>query len=103
MKIVDTQHKVTANSTQRRTVIVTAHQGDNDMPITWPVAYRLVSQVPWSRSIPSAPRMSGKAAADTPSPLDPVAFQAKIKALTGDKDVIIKRAPDSGRFKLPGL
>ncbi len=58
----------------------------------------------WRKGDPQNSTLAqSQAAADTPSPLDPVAFQAKIKALTGDKDVIIKRAPDSGRFKLPGL
>ena len=42
-------------------------------------------------------------ASTTPTPIDPVAEQAKIKALTGDKDVIIARAPQKAKNKLPGL
>ena len=39
---------------------------------------------------------------NVPAPLDPVAEAAKIKALIGDKPVIIAREKAT-RFKLPGL
>ncbi len=58
----------------------------------------------WKKAPPTA---TGKAlaiaASTTPTPIDPVAEQAKIKALTGDKDVIIARAPQKAKSKLPGL
>jgi len=42
-------------------------------------------------------------AADTPSPIDPAVTQKTIAALTGNKEVIIQRAPAKKHFKLPGL
>lgn len=47
--------------------------------------------------------LAARAAASTPTPVDPIAEQAKIKSLTGDQDVIIARAPQNVKFKLPGL
>jgi hypothetical protein len=58
----------------------------------------------WKKAPPTA---TGKdlavGASSTPTPIDPVAEQAKIKALTGDKEVIIARAPQKAKNKLPGL
>ncbi len=45
------------------------------------------------------PQVVKVAASETPSPIDP----AKVKSLTGGKAVIIQRAPEKTRFKLPGL
>jgi hypothetical protein len=42
-------------------------------------------------------------ASSTPNPIDPVAEQAKIHSLTGDQDVVIARAPEKMKLKLPGL
>jgi hypothetical protein len=51
----------------------------------------------------SAATEDATAAADTPAPLDPATVQKTVAALTGGKDVIIQRAPEKKRFKLPGL
>lgn len=40
---------------------------------------------------------------DEPAPLNPMAEQAKIKALTGGQTIVIARAPTKEGFKLPGL
>lgn len=50
---------------------------------------------------PSGP-ISGDAGASTPAPLDPVAEQKRITALTGGQPVLIKREA-AKRKKLPGL
>lgn len=42
-------------------------------------------------------------AANTPNPVDPAVVQKTVASLTGDKPVIIQRAPAKRRFKLPGL
>ncbi len=39
----------------------------------------------------------------TGAPIDPIAEQAKVKTLTGDQQVVIARAPEGKKFKLPGL
>jgi len=44
-----------------------------------------------------------KDAANTATPVDPVAEQAKIKSVTGDHPVVIARAPQKAKSKLPGL
>jgi hypothetical protein len=53
---------------------------------------------------PGEPRAIGGVSAgdDTPAPVDAAAEDAKIKALTGDKPVIIAREKRT-KFKLPGL
>lgn len=56
----------------------------------------------WKKSQPVAKDPTG-GASSLPAPIDPVAEQAKVKALTGDKDVIIARAPVKAKSKLPGL
>ena len=43
------------------------------------------------------------AAANTAVPMDPAAEATRLKGLTGDKPVEIKRDPTGGRIKLPGL
>lgn len=55
--------------------------------------------------VPAATKdvLAARSAATTPAPVDPIAEQAKIKSLTGDQDVIIARAPQNVKFKLPGL
>jgi hypothetical protein len=53
---------------------------------------------------PANPQLTqANAAASTPAALDPAAVDAKVKALTGDKPVVIARAPAKRRIKLPGL
>jgi hypothetical protein len=50
----------------------------------------------WRKGDPEVAKASNP---DTPTPVD----LAKVKALTGGKGVIIKRAPETKHFKLPGL
>jgi hypothetical protein len=58
----------------------------------------------WRKGDPANAQLaSNAAAADTPAPLDPAASDAKIKGLTGGKEIIIQRAPEKKKFKLPGL
>jgi hypothetical protein len=59
----------------------------------------------WKKGAPTTPNANGAviAAANTPMPVDPVAEQAKIKSITGDHPVIIARAPEKAKSKLPGL
>lgn len=59
----------------------------------------------WKKGEPSKPTAAAIAAAGaaTSTPLDPVAEQAKIKSLTGNQEVVIARAPQNVKFKLPGL
>jgi len=57
----------------------------------------------WKKSAPTAPADPTRSASTTPTPIDPVAEQAKIKSVTGDGDVIIARAPQKAKSKLPGL
>jgi hypothetical protein len=40
---------------------------------------------------------------DAAAPIDPKVEAARVKALTGDKPVVIARAPEKKGFKLPGL
>jgi hypothetical protein len=56
----------------------------------------------WKKDKPAA-TVATKGVTNTPSPIDPVAEQAKIRSLTGDQEVIIARAPEKMKFKLPGL
>jgi hypothetical protein len=51
----------------------------------------------WKKGAPAP------AVVDASSPLDPKVEQAKVKSLTGDKPVVIARAPEKRGFKLPGL
>ena len=54
----------------------------------------------WRKGDPQNSQMAqAEIAANTPAPLD----AAHVKALTGDKDVVIRRAPEKTGFKLPGL
>jgi len=55
----------------------------------------------WKKDQP-APMVSAADGDNVPAPIDPAAEDAKIKALIGDKPVIIAREKSS-RFKLPGL
>ena len=55
----------------------------------------------WKKS-DVAPVISASNGDNVPAPLDPATEAAKIKALIGDKPVIIAREK-STRFKLPGL
>jgi hypothetical protein len=57
----------------------------------------------WKKGAPPPVSPAQATGALTPAPLDPVAEQAKIKALTGGKPVVIARAPEKKAFKLPGL
>ena len=58
----------------------------------------------WRKGDPQNTQVAAaETAADTPTPLDAAALNAKVKALTGDKDVVIKRAPAKQHIKLPGL
>jgi hypothetical protein len=56
----------------------------------------------WKKDKPTA-AVTAKTASNAPAPIDPVAEQAKIRSLTGDQEVIIARAPEKMKFKLPGL
>jgi hypothetical protein len=55
----------------------------------------------WRKGQPQTGIAAG--AADNPNPIDPAQVQKTVAALTGDKPVIIQRAPEKKRFKLPGL
>jgi Protein of unknown function (DUF3035) len=59
----------------------------------------------WKKPAPDAiAQASARAAAiEASSPLNPSEEEARIKAAIGSKPVLIKRAPDSALFKLPGL
>ena len=57
----------------------------------------------WKKAPPTTPADPTRSASTTPTPIDPVAEQAKIKSVTGDGDVIIARAPQKAKSKLPGL
>jgi len=57
----------------------------------------------WKKTAPAAPKDLAAGASTTPTPIDPVAEQAKIKSLTGDQQVVIARAPQKAKSKLPGL
>jgi hypothetical protein len=50
-----------------------------------------------------APTPAGAGPDVTGTPVDPIAEQAKVKTLTGDQTVVIARAPEGKKFKLPGL
>ncbi len=56
----------------------------------------------WKKNAPP-PVDQARIAGETATPIDPVAEQAKIKSLTGGKAVIIARAPEKKKTKLPGL
>jgi hypothetical protein len=53
----------------------------------------------WKKGEPRAAQAPG---ANQPAPVDPAAEAAKVKALTGDDEVVISRGK-SGGVKLPGL
>ena len=58
----------------------------------------------WRKGDPQNTQVAqAETAADTPTPIDAATLHAKVKALTGDKDVVIQRAPANQHFKLPGL
>jgi Protein of unknown function (DUF3035) len=57
----------------------------------------------WKKVAPAAAPNEAALAGAAPTPIDPVAEQAKIKSLTGGKDVVIARAPQKAKSKLPGL
>ncbi|MGC1302046.1 MAG: DUF3035 domain-containing protein [Caulobacteraceae bacterium] len=59
----------------------------------------------WRRGQPQVPAsvQDATAAAENPAPLDPAVVQKTVAALTGDKAVVIQRAPEKKKFKLPGL
>jgi hypothetical protein len=56
----------------------------------------------WRKGQPAAPGPRADPAATTPAPVDAASEDAKIRALTGDKPVVIARSR-STRLKLPGL
>ena len=55
----------------------------------------------WKKATPAPAPVAAIGTQSTP--VDPVAEQAKIKALTGGGEVIIARAPEKAKRKLPGL
>ena len=58
----------------------------------------------WRKGQPVNAEVSAEQqAANTPDPVDPVVVQKTIASLTGDKAVIIQRAPAKRHLKLPGL
>ena len=58
----------------------------------------------WRRGQPQDAQVSAEQqAADTPNPVDPAVVQKTVASLTGDKPVVIQRAPAKRHFKLPGL
>ncbi len=58
----------------------------------------------WRKGQPQNAQVAAEAeAADTPAPVDPAVVQKTVAALTGDKPVIIQRAPAARHIKLPGL
>ena len=58
----------------------------------------------WRKGDPQNTQVAtAEAAADTPDPIDPATAQARIKALTGNAAVVIKRTPEKTGLKLPGL
>ena len=58
----------------------------------------------WRKGQPVDAQVSAEQqAADTPNPVDPAVVQKTIASLTGDKQVIIQRAPAHRHIKLPGL
>jgi hypothetical protein len=59
----------------------------------------------WRKDKPTATPVTTAAiaGANTVAPIDPVTEAARIKNLTGDKAVVIKRDPTGDKVKLPGL
>ena len=58
----------------------------------------------WRKGQPINAQISAEQqAADTPDPVDPAVVQKTIASLTGDKPVVIQRAPAKRHIKLPGL
>jgi hypothetical protein len=58
----------------------------------------------WRKGQPQNVQVAAEAqAADTPAPVDPAVVQKTIASLTGDKPVVIQRAPAKRHLKLPGL
>ena len=57
----------------------------------------------WRKDKPQAVTATTKGASSNAMPIDPIAEQAKVRTLTGDQTVIIARAPEGKKFKLPGL
>jgi hypothetical protein len=56
----------------------------------------------WRKGQPNSPAAHVDPAATTPAPVDAASEDAKIRALTGDRPVLIART-HSSRLKLPGL
>ena len=58
----------------------------------------------WRKGQPeNAAAVAETQAADTPNPVDPAVVQKTIASVTGDKPVVIARAPPKRHIKLPGL
>jgi hypothetical protein len=60
----------------------------------------------WRRGKPAvqpATLTADQAGADTPAPIDPAVEAARIRKLTGDRDVVIARGSGENHIKLPGL
>ncbi len=58
----------------------------------------------WRKGDPQNTQVAAaETAADTPAPVDTATVNARVKSLTGDKDVVIQRAPAKQHLKLPGL
>ena len=58
----------------------------------------------WRKGQPQNAQVAAEQqAADTPAPVDPAVVQKTVASLTGDKPVIIQRAPAKRLIKLPGL
>jgi hypothetical protein len=58
----------------------------------------------WRKGQPVNAQVSAEQqAADTPAPVDPAVVQKTVASLTGDKPVVIQRAPAKRHMKLPGL
>ena len=58
----------------------------------------------WRKGQPQNAQVAAEQqAADTPAPVDPAVVQKTVASLTGDKQVVIQRAPAKRHIKLPGL
>ena len=58
----------------------------------------------WRKGQPQNAQVAAEqSAADTPAPVDPAVVQKTVASLTGDKQVVIQRAPARRHIKLPGL
>jgi hypothetical protein len=58
----------------------------------------------WRKGQPQNAQVAAEQqAADTPNPVDPAVVQKTVAQLTGDRPVVIQRAPAKRHLKLPGL